>query len=98
MDHECDAIAGEQKTKSGKALVEIAKKLFAGGSDRDVKNALSALRLAREHERDELARRLKALEDRHGEKTSDRATANRMRGRRRGASNVVDFPSTKDAI
>lgn len=98
MDHEFDAIAGEQKTKSGKALVAIAKSLFQGGSDRDVKNALAALRLAREHERDELARRLKKLEDKHEEKQSDRGTANRMRSRRRAGGNVFDFPSTKDAI
>jgi hypothetical protein len=99
MDDECDAIAGETKTAGGKALVSIAKKLFAGGSDRDVKNALAALRLAKEHENNDTARRLKKLEERHTEKGQARVAANRLRDRKRAAAggNVVDFPS-KDAI
>ena len=93
-----DEIEADHKTASGRALVKMARSLYGKGTDRDVKNALAALRLAREHEQNDLAKRLKRLEDRHGEKGRARETANRLRDRKRVAGgNVVEFP-TKDSI
>jgi hypothetical protein len=92
-------LESDRLTASGKACITIAKRLFGTGvGEVASREARCWVKLALEADKDDLARRVKDLEEKFGGKTQAREVAERMAARKRaGGDNVVAFP-TKDGI
>ena len=99
MQEILESLRTEWKTKKAIACADIAAKLIEQASILErVTEARHWLREARAFDNEELANRLKALEEDKAKKARGRGAANRLKDRKKAAGdNVVDFPA-KDGI
>lgn len=99
MDNEFDRIAGERKTASAKACIEIARSIYSSAAEDASAEARQWVRLGIEADRDEgLRKQLADLQEKFGKKGKARDTANGLKARKKAVGgNVVAFPG-KDAI